>query len=257
MDFVWQYIYGDSAWRRIGLFNELEYSIRSVKKNFQGDYRLFVVGDEPPISHKDVIHIKGYPRVDRHPSQQRQTVDQFFKKKAMVESDLIGENFVMMYDDMFILQPITEHDLKINWALAEIDIIEDYMRSPIRKGDITYLRVWKDTYEGIKMMRDLKGLKTYDWETHTPRYFNKEKLKKIIDSVDFEKNPKIVSSIYDGLYAENTQIITDEIQSDMWSYKPGLDFDKEFSKIYMNIYDDVIVIPFIDHMVKMFGDATN
>lgn len=258
MDFVWQFIVKDSAWYKMGIFNELEYSIRSVIKYYHGDYRLIVVGDKPDVS-MDVIHIPGYPRYEQHPSGRagyRQHVDQYFKKLAMVESDLIGDEFVVMYDDMFLLQPTTKDDLKINWAKAEVDVIDDYLRSDIRRGDLSYKRIWRSTYEGVKMIRDFKGLKTYDWETHTPRYFEKEKLDKILHTFDFINSPRIVSGIYDGMYAENTQIITPEIHSDLYTDNHNIDLDKEFEKCLMNIHDNAIVSDLIKHMEQKFGKCS-
>lgn len=254
MDFVWVYVFDDSASYKKGIFDELEYSIRSVEKNYQGDYRLFVIGDKPNIPHEGVIHIPGHPRATSfHTKAANVTVDQYYKFKAAVESDLIGDEFVIMYDDVFILKPTTDDDLKINWARAEIDSIDEYCHSPIRSGTLSYLRIWKDTYSGIKMLRDFRGLKTYDWETHTPRYVEKDKFKAVLDSADYAKNPKLLTAIYDGFHAENTQIITKEIQSDMWTHKPDLDFDLEFSRHYMNIFDEVIVKEFVDRMEAMFG----
>ena len=250
------YVFKDSASRKIGIFDELEYSMRSVEKNYIGEKRLFVVGDEPHIPHEGVIHIKGYPQYTAHTKKGHNvTIDQYFKQKAMVESDQIGDEFVIMYDDIYLLKPTTREDLMINWARMEIDSIDDYIRNPIRTGTTSYLELWRNTYEGVKMIREFKGLKTYDWETHTPRFFNKEKFAEVLAKGDFVDNPKLVPAVYDGLYAENTKIITADIQSDLWSHKPGMDFDLEFSRHYMNIYDDIIVPEFIKRMEERFGEC--
>ena len=98
------------------------------------------------------------------------------------------------------------------------------------------------------MMRMGRGEKTYDWETHTPRHVNKAKFLDMISRYDFAINPMLPMGIYDGLYADNTQIINSDIQADLWTHKPGMDFDKEFAKNYMNIYDNVIVPEFVDKM---------
>jgi len=254
MDFVWQYIYEPSAWRKMGIFNELEYSIRSVLHNVK-DARIIVVGDKPPVS-MDVIHIPGPPQVKQSPScslEKSCTIDKLNKMIAMANSDEVGDEFVLMYDDMFIMQPTTVEDLKINWVKSEITNIEEYLKSPVRTGDTSYKRVWLSTYEFIKMIRDSEGKKTYDWEAHTPRYFVKEKLKDILNKFDLISNRKLAPAIYDCYYAENSQIITTDVQSDLWTHKPGMDFDELLSKQYLNIYDNVIVPEFIEKMKSMFG----
>jgi len=248
MDFVWQYIHGPSAWRKMGLFNELEYSIKSVTQNVK-DARCIVVGDDPGL---DVIHIPGPARVDEHPSKQQQHVDKFYKMQAMLDSDLVGDEFVLMYDDMFILQPTTIEELKINWAKSEVTIIDDYLKSDIRTGSLSYLRIWRATYEFIKMWRDIKKQKTYDWESHTPRYIEKEKLAETLGHFDVH-NPKIVTGLYDGFFADNTKLLEEDTLSDLWTHKPGMDFNKEFSRRYLNIYDNVIVPEFVDKMKEVFG----
>lgn len=249
MDFVWQYIYGPSAFRKLGTFNELEYSIKSVMQNVK-DARCIVVGDEPRVS-MDVIHIPGPPQVTDDPvSRQKQHVDKIYKMTEMANNPIIGDEFVLMYDDVFIMQPTTIEELKINWARAEIVYMEDYLKSGIRKGDYSYRKIWRSTYEFIKMDRARRGEKTYDWETHTPRYLEKAKLKALLDEYDLLNMPMIVTALYDGLHAHNTQIINSDIQADLWTHKPGMDFDKELSKQYLNIYDDVIVPEFIEKMKK-------
>lgn len=250
MDFVWQYLYKDSFWGRSGIFNELEYSIKSVKK-FGPDPRCIVVGDKPPVSFGDIIHIPAPPFPEQHPSKQRQTVDKTNKMEVMATHPDIGDEFVIMYDDVFLLKPTTVDDLKINWARQEITYIEEYMQSGKRTGDRSYREMWRSTYEFIKMIRDEREQKTYDWETHTPRYFEKSKLNDLFRKFDFEYNPKLVQALYDGFHAHNTQIINDEIQTDLWSHEPGMDFVKLLDVQYLNIYDNVIVPEFVEQLKKI------
>ena len=252
MDYVWQYLYEPSFFRKGGLFNELEYSIRSVKKNAPPG-RYFVVGDKPPVSHEDVIHIPVAPTLEGRDIAQKNCRDKFTKMSAMAYSDEIGDTFVLLCDDNFIMQPVTVEDLKINWARAEIKSIDEYIRSEIRTGTTSYKRTWRSSYESVKLLRDMKGLKTYDWETHTPRFLVKEKLKYVVSTFDFVDDPKHVTAVYDGLYAENTQIITSEIQSDLWAHQPKMDLRALLDVPYLNIGDDIIVPEFIQIMEEKFG----
>ena len=248
MDFVWQYVYEPSFFRKAGIFNEIEYSIKSVRKNFP-DCRCFVVGDDPGF---DTIHIPSPPQVKGPQSTQPQHVDKLQKMSIMANHPDINEEFVLMYDDIYLMKPTTVDDLKINWARAEVGSIAEYLKSGIRTGDRSYRNVWRDTYEYIKMVRYENGEKTYDWETHTPRYLEKTKLKGVIKKID-PLNPVIVTALYDGYYAHNTKIIDETVQTDIWSHTPGMDFEKLLDVQYLNIYDNVIVPEFIEQMKKMFG----
>lgn len=250
MDFVWKFIHGPSAWHRFGIFNELEYSVRSVKMNCK-DARCIIVGDKPDIS-QDVIHIPIAESVNERPNGPKQALDGYYKLRKIVDDDMIGNEFMLMCDDLFILKPVTSDYLKINWAREEIDDLDDYVRNR-RIGTLSYRRIWRATYEPIQLMRDMRGQKTYDWETHTPRYMEKDKLKGLLDSTNFVKNPKLIPGVYDGMFAENTKIITEDIHSDLFTYNNKVDFDREFNKTYMHIYDHVITSDFIQHMEKKFG----
>ena len=83
-------------------------------------------------------------------------------------------------------------------------------------------------------------------------YFEKEKLRVMLDKFDLRTNPMLPAGIYDCFHADNTQIITEEIQTDIWTHKPGMDFDKLLDVKYLNIYDNVIVPEFMDKMKEIF-----
>ena len=251
MNYVWLYAHGESAWRKIGLFNELEYSIRSVQKNAPPG-RYFVVGDKPEVS-MDVTWIDS-PRVAMgdHPHS-RGHLDKQAKFRKIINSPEIGEDIVIMCDDIFILKPQTEEDLKINWAKTEVTYIPDYLRSEMRTGTVPYKQNWKATYDFIFMIRAGNRKKTYDWETHTPRFVEKSKFKDMLERYDFTTNPMFPISVYDGLYAENSQIMPEGMQADLWSHTLGMDFDPYFECTYMHIYDNIIVPEFVQKMKEMFG----
>ena len=245
MDFVWVYVARESSYYKCGLFNELEYSIKSVHKMYHGDVRCFVIGDDPKL--KDVIHIDS-PRT--YETSQPRHNDQMIKFEKIWGSD-IGDEFVLMYDDVYLLQPTTKEDLQIVYAKAEVDDPAEYVKT--RTGTPPYKRYWLSTYDYIKTDRDIRRLKTYDWETHLPRLYNKDKIKGIIDKFNLRNVPRLPYSLYASQYAKETLVMPDDLQSDLWTHKPGMDFEVEFAKKYMNIYDNVIVPEFIDKMKSIYG----
>jgi len=243
MDFVWQYIRSQSSWDKSGLLNELEYSVKSVRKFYKGKTRCFVVGDDPLL---DVIHLEAPQRVEIHVSNQPRYVDQARKQWVMVNNKDINDDFVLMYDDIFLLQPTSEKEIKTRYGRKEITSIEEYMKE--RLGDMGYKRIWKATYDYVKMLRDGKGLKTYDWEAHLPRYMVKEKLKWVIKTFDLVNTPKLISGVYDGHFNKKTTLISEMTQADLWTHNPGMDLAFEFTKKYMNIYDDAIIPELVERM---------
>lgn len=246
MDFVWIYITGESSYYKCGLFNELEYSIRSVQKMYQGVPNCFVIGDDPKLDDLGVTHIPS-PRLSG--GRQPRHADQIAKFDKLWDSE-VGEEFVLMYDDIYLLQPTTKEELQITYARSEITDVYEYAKN--RMGTTLYKQLWVSTYDYIKTFRDSKNLKTYDWETHLPRYMVKNNLKSLIDRLNLREVPKISTSLYAAYHSEETLIMPDGLQSDLWTHKPGMDFDKEFDKSYMNIYDNVIVPEFVEHMKQKF-----
>lgn len=243
MDFVWPYVRSMSSWDKSGLLNELEYSIKSVRKFYKGKTRCFVIGDDPKL---DVIHLEAPPRVEIHTSNQPRYIDQTRKAWAVVNNKEIGDEFVWMYDDIYFLQPISAKEIKISYGRKEITCIDEYMKE--RLGDNGYKRIWRSTYDYVKMMRDGKGQKTYDWEAHMRRYMIKDKLKWIIKTFDLTNTAKLTSGIYDGHFNTKTTVIDEMTQADLWTHTPKTDLELEFTKKYMNIYDDAIIPELVERM---------
>lgn len=256
MDFVWFYAEKFSAWHKGHQFNELDYSIRSVRKNYQGDLRCFVVGDDPKL---DVIHLEAPPLVtiDKVTGQPRQK-DQMNKYQVLLGSE-INEEFVLIWDDVFILKPTDEEEIKKTYGRCEVTNPYEYIKT--RSGGRPYKRLWLATYEHILPYRKSKGLKMYDWETHLPRFMEKSKLKWLIDDLYLMDIPKLATGLYqaecfaDGFpdyKFQETHIMPEGFQADLYDHFPGLDFEKEFKCHHMNIGDNVIVPGLVDRMKERF-----
>ena len=106
IDFAWIYIESPSYFRKTGIFNELDYSIRSVRKNFKGVGDCYVVGDNP---HLDVKHIE-VQRIETSKWGYFRHFDQIKKLKAILDSD-ISDDFVLMYDDIYLINKVKRSDL--------------------------------------------------------------------------------------------------------------------------------------------------
>jgi len=262
MDFVWIYAERFSAWHKGGLFNELDYSIRSVKKNFIGEARCFVVGDDPEL--EGVTHIEAPPLVLNDPiNREPVNLDLLNKLEAIICDSRIENEFILMYDDIFILKPQTKEDLKVTYGRQEVTVPLEYITT--RRGGRPYKRLWVATMEYIVPFRTQKGLKSYDWETHLPRFIEKDKMDWLIKAFALKNIHKIPTSLYSaGCYVNaeefsdceipETRLIPPGFQSDIWTHEPGMDFDKIFDATHLNMYDDVIVPEFLDRMYERFGE---
>jgi len=244
MDLVWVFIECASDWHRSRVFNELEWSVKSAKK-FLPDPRCFVAGDKPDF---DIEHIETPQRVETHRTNFPRHFDNVNKLLAIVDDPRVSDDFVMMYDDIFLLQSMTYDDIKF-WGKAEITYsLEEYYRT--RFGSNIYRELWKRTYNYLCMDAIVTGKKVYDWETHLPRKYNKSKLMSVIDRYKLGENPMIVSSAYAYEYADETVIMDDSLQADLYTHMPGMDLDKQFEKKFLNLDNDAIVPPIIDRIIE-------
>jgi hypothetical protein len=233
MDFVWTYIKDPSFFNKGGIFNELEYSVKSVEKNYDGAVRCFVVGDKPPVD--GVIHIP-VERVHHTVIQWERHVDQIAKFRAIIDSD-INEDFVLIYDDTYLMNKVIEKDITTTYGYNKVDDVEKY----IRKWSRTYAMIWKETYRKIAEFRsDL-----YDWETHLPRYLSKIRLENVINKFNLDENNLISTSLYAAKYAENTVLMGD-LQYDLVSWPPKIPLEEGFKRKFMNLMDPAITFEFID-----------
>jgi len=246
MDFIWIYIDTPSYWYKTGIFNELEYSVKSVQKNYKGKTRCFVVGDDPGLGHLGVEHIP-IKRLESSKYGYHRHFDMITKVKAALKVTKSSE-FVLMYDDIYLLKPVSKRDLKKIYAKTRITSINDYLN--VRKGDSSYLRCWTSTYNRIQEFRD----DLWDWETHMPRYYDVNALYMIIDKYSLDRVAYLLFSLYAAEFSKIPHIITDDIQSNILEDRPfHNDYDKAFDSMFMNVADDGISVGFRNKMREMFG----
>ncbi len=250
MDFVWIYVKQFSFWDRSGYFNELDYSIRSVRKNYQGDVRCFVVGDIPtPML--DIIHVPAPDVVMKDTVHKQPRLMDLNNKFTTILGSEINEEFVLMYDDIYMLKPTSKKEIMTTYGVCEVTDPLAYIKT--RMGGRPWKELWLATYNYIVTDRHSKGLKTYDWETHLPRFMEKTKLKWVFDNLNVDKIPRIHTSLYPAYFSEETKVIPEGFLSFLYEHTPGMDFDAEFKKHYMNIGDNVIVTELVKKMHDEFG----
>ena len=236
MDFVWIYVKSLSAWYKTGLFNELEWSIKSVRKNY-GECRCFVVGDDPGL--KDVIHIPSQ-RIEISKKGYARHFDVIKKLQAVLPQ--LGPEFVLMYDDIFILHPITKEQLKTVYARCPIENIDTYMQT--RPGDMSYKNALKNTLIYIRDMFGREDL--YDWETHLPRYFVTDGVRKLIYQCRLDQQAYFLTSLYPAYYSDKPNLDWEDVQFDIWTWPPNMDLDEGFKRQFLNLADDALVNTMIE-----------
>ena len=148
MHFVYPFIHSKANDR------ELELSIASVRKNYQGESKIIVIGDRPAFE-VDVMIVQS-----RSGGAFR---DQIQKLWTAVKSKDVADQFVWMMDDIWFVQPVTRADLE----------------SPRHSGCRENLDDWKPSNSWLKSKKRTmielrsRGFNQYDYSNHCPQYLDK------------------------------------------------------------------------------------
>ena len=170
---------------RRGDNEELRYSIRSVVKNLP-EGRVWLVGYKPDWYVGDFI-----PLEDK--STKFNNIRLALFEAAMHPE--ISEDFVLMNDDMFIVEPVNELKTYNGGYLS--DKIARYRKI---NPTSTYLILLKKTFQQLKQMGITNPI---DYDIHVPMIFNKTKL---LDISYLQFQPM---SLYGNIYQIASDTITD------------------------------------------------
>jgi len=156
-------------------YSGLRYSINSVKRNLNA-YNLAICGDVPE-------YFSGV-RIDS-PVTTSKIDDSLIKLQRIIDCKEVTDTFLWMYDDTFILSPMTMEELAI----------PRYGLSPETGSPL-----WNEVYKRTQLLLLEQNLPTRNYSTHYPVVYNKNKLQRVLDTY---KPPYLVESIYYNVVAEN------------------------------------------------------
>lgn len=180
------------------VWNELALSIKSVRKFYSGKHKIFVVGDNPEI--KGVIHI---PAELIHGFAYCRSFDIANKLGIIINSPLITDNFVLMYDDILFIKPCDYKTLKLKIAHDEVKDAATYFKQGSGPNPSSK---WQNLFMQTHHMLSKKGLPTYNYETHLPRLLNKVLLKKVMDRFKITEKACLFNTLYFNSYYEKPDI---------------------------------------------------
>jgi len=234
------------------LWEELYRSIQSVHKFFQGSKKIFVVGDKPNV--RGVIHIKHDRTVNvPHPK----AADSIAKLKMIVADDRINEEFVYMHDDMIILKPCKEADFRVVRANDLCVSPGLYFTKQSKQSS-----KWKSFFMRSMTVLKRNGYPMWNYETHTPRWFNKTRVTEVIEKYGMDKPTDkaqvlFASMYYNTYFKEPQQVLTKNLNIKAGVYEPHekMWLEKNISgKLFLN-YDNTglnnHLKTFIRHLLKL------
>ena len=177
LDFVYPYIKSALNGR------ELQLSIESVKKFYNGKASITVIGDRPEWLIDNHIPMA---RVKPGPNQSFR--DTYNKLMAAVKTAQIGKEFVWMHDDVFFTRPLTYEEISIGRYASERTVQDLENWNPSNK----WLGLKKKTMLEIAKK---KG-SAKDYATHMPHLVVKRLLTNALRAYDLSKDMYLWEIIY-------------------------------------------------------------
>lgn len=190
--FVYVYVSSPAKW------NELSVSIQSIRQNFRGAFKIFVVGDQPNI--KGIIHI---PAVQIKGTGSKPK-DAARKLRTIIDCPLINDDFVYCYDDVVLLKPISAEWFK---KIIAIDHVSDYVAYWGKAKGIIPDKGWRSLFSKTFMLLSKKTLPSYNYETHLPRMLNKAKLIATFAKFGDACEDALFNSLYFNLHYKQPDIL--------------------------------------------------
>ena len=165
---------GETKWQD----NELRYMLRSLEQNFQDPFEIIVSSNREVSWLKNVTYFpveRFYPENFRDDRWFENYFDVLNKVRIFAFSDICPDHFVYIYDDVLLLKPIKEKDI---------------LPYPCNKEGPKWKNIKKSTRHGQTMIRsaELLGvLQPYNYESHAPLIYEREKLRELFTVFSIDK----------------------------------------------------------------------
>lgn len=150
---------------------ELRYALRSVEKNLKAEATIWLYGEKPDW----VTNVNFVPVVRQHRPMFVKFSDQLRKIEMACKNPAISKNFIYTYDDIFLLKPVSVDCLKKPRAIENMIKINHWFKHTDAGGN--WVKCMKQTLNTLKK----NNLPIYNYETHLPRVYNKEKALAILE----------------------------------------------------------------------------
>lgn len=162
--------------------NELQLALRGWHQNFKEEMNVVIIGDREDWMN-DLVHVIECERFSKMPP-----LDVAHKMMLAIESDMVTEKFIWANDDQYLISPCMLADfetLKCSGRLGETDF-----------GSSLYQKNKKRTMD-LLVMNDQT---TWDFSTHMPVVFEKQKLFEMIQELNLTEEPHLIATLYFNVY---------------------------------------------------------
>jgi hypothetical protein len=158
--------------------NELQLALRGWAENFKENFNIVIVGDREKWMDA-TVGVIDCPVIGQNPP-----LDIAKKLLKVIGSDLVTDKFIWANDDQYLISPC---------MLADFEFLKCSGKLVHKKfGSTLYQHNKQRTFSILKSL----GLGTWDFSTHTPIVYEKQKLQKLIDDFQLTKEPYLIATLY-------------------------------------------------------------
>ena len=206
-------------WGGSPVWHELKYALRSFEENIHTRFEVVIYGTFPkPEWLQNVTYVQTerfYPEgLESHYAGEKDFenwFDTLNKLRLFVHSEYCSEKFVYAFDDVLLLKTVESiYDIP-NVPLNEI---KNPKKKDTTKHEKTILEAVRLASENYHKFDGLRGkLGWYNYDTHMPRRYERERWKKLFEIFPIEKQiiPYSSSTLYFNIYQPAFKSTTDEV----------------------------------------------
>ena len=217
-DIIYQYKNNVATWE------ELRYSLRSVEKNAKFKHRIVFVGDMPEwVQNAHHIPVKSVP-------QDNFTVcfDAARKMNAAILNKDTSAKFIYMYDDLYFINPVRLKDFATNYYLPMLSVDKDReakLRANRKKHVMLKVRtldalrakgICTAKAESIEAYNEQDQDYFYDFETHMPKLYEKEKMVNTFKAFAPGKNRLLFSTLYFNSFNKSIEPLNRDVKAEFF-----------------------------------------
>jgi hypothetical protein len=181
--------------------NELLYAVRSLAKNFKEDFNIVIIGDREEWFSEEITHID-CPAVSNNPQ-----MDVINKIRTALGEESISDGFIWTNDDIYFISPV---------ILADIQVLKTEGKLRAGNGNSIYSRNRNET---IRILQENK-LPAGNFATHTPVFFEKEKINVLFESFpELQNKGLLFSSLYFNRFFNRHSTIELDHRTDCWKLR--------------------------------------
>ena len=186
---VWVY------WAAGAIGEELRYSIRSAESNIDDLKNISICGDIPSWFTGHAIPSPKWTK--RQNAEQFGTkrwakvIDSIVKLKRIIDDPNVTDDFLWMYDDTFIVKP-----------MEIADLLEPLASGHIRESERNRGK-WRRVRERTAKALNDANLPTWNYSTHCPIVYNKQRLRETIETFRPDIRPRVIESLYCNHWHDN------------------------------------------------------